>query len=128
LNLELTTGDKSVADNTALFEQWQNRLPVRAAAPAAPLALTDTPPHTQILTTRKITDPKAIIPGAVDGLILTVGAPQATDTGTTIPISAQVLKGQTVTANSVPILLTWADPDGSARLGEEITVPIASGH
>jgi DsbC/DsbD-like thiol-disulfide interchange protein len=128
LNLQLMTADKSTPDNTQLFEQWQNRLSIHAPAPAAPLVLSDPSPHTQVLTTRKITDPKAIIPGAVDGLILSVGTPQPTDTGTTIPVSAQVLKGQTVTANSVPILLTWADPDGTARLGEEITVPIVSGH
>jgi len=128
LTLQLITGDKTLPDNTQLFEQWQNRLPTRTSAPAAPLVLSDSPPHTQILTTRKITDPKAIIPGTVDGLIVSVGAPQSTATGTTIPVSAQVLKGQTITASSVPVLLTWADPDGKVRLGEEITVPIVGGH
>jgi DsbC/DsbD-like thiol-disulfide interchange protein len=128
LNLQLIAGEKSTPDNTQVFEQWQNRLPSLAPGSAAPLVLSDSPPHTQIMSTRKITDPKAIIPGAVDGLILTVGQPQATELGTTIPLSAQVLKGQTVTAKSVPILLTWADPDGTARLGEQINVPIVSGH
>jgi DsbC/DsbD-like thiol-disulfide interchange protein len=128
LNLQLMTGAQSQPANTQLFELWQTRLPAAAPTPAAPLVLSDSPPHTQIMSTRKITDPKAIIPGAVDGLILTVGAPQSTARGTMIPLSAQVLKGQTITAKSVPVLLTWADPDGSARLGEEITVPIVSGH
>jgi DsbC/DsbD-like thiol-disulfide interchange protein len=127
LNLQLMTGEKSVPDNKDVFEQWQDRLPIIAAAQAPPLVLSDSSPRTQIVTTRKIADAKAIIPGAADGLILTVGAPQATALGTTIPVTAQVLKGQTVTAKSVPILLTWADSDGGARLGEQITVPIVSG-
>ena len=37
LTLQLMTGDKSIPDNTQLFEQWQNRLPTRTSAPAAPL-------------------------------------------------------------------------------------------
>jgi DsbC/DsbD-like thiol-disulfide interchange protein len=128
VSLQLPTAKKAVADNAALFEQWQCRLPAHAQATAAPLVLSDPTPHTHILTARKVTDPKSIIPGTVDGLILTVGAPQSTAAGTTIPISAQILKGQSVTANSVPILLTWADTDTKARLGEEIRVPIVSGH
>ena len=127
LNIELTAGDKSVPANTPLFEQWQTRLPIPAPTPATPLVLSDPSPHTQVMTTRRITDPKAIIPGAVDGLLLTVGTPRLTATGTTIPLNAQILKGQTVTAKSVPILVTWADPDGNHRLGEELTVPIVSG-
>jgi len=128
LNLQLGVAEKSVPDNTQLFETWQTRLPTPAPAPAAPLVLSDASPETKIRTTRKITDPKSIVPGAADGLILTVGTPRLTNLGTTIPISARVLKGQTVSAKSIPILLTWADPDGKDRLGEEITVPVASGH
>jgi hypothetical protein len=127
LNLQLMAGEKSQSENAQLFQQWQNRLPLLAPAPAPPLVLSDPSPHTQILTTRRITDPKTIIPGSVDGLILTVGSPQATPTGTTIPLSARVLKGQTVTASSVPILLTWADPDGKARVGEQVNVPLVNG-
>jgi DsbC/DsbD-like thiol-disulfide interchange protein len=127
LNLQLPIGEKSVPDNNDVFAEWQNRWPTRGPTPAPSLNLSDAAPSTEIVTPRKITDPKAIIPGAVDGLILTIGAPQPTDSGTTIPVSAQVLKGQTVTAKSVPILLTWSAPDGSARLGEEITIPIVSG-
>jgi DsbC/DsbD-like thiol-disulfide interchange protein len=128
LNLQLGVGEKSAPDNTELFETWQTRLPTSAAAPVAPLVLSDPSPETKIRTTRKITDPKSIIPGAVDGLILTVGTPRLTNLGTTIPICARVLKGETVSAKSIPILLTWADPDGKDRLGEEITVPIVGGH
>jgi hypothetical protein len=127
LSLDLMAGGKSVPANTRLFEQWQSRLPTIAPAPAPPLVLSDPTPHTRVRSLRQITDPKAIIPGAVDGLILMVGEPKLSKFGTIIPISAQVLKGQTVAAKSVPILLTWADPEGKARLGEQINVPIESG-
>ncbi len=128
LNLQLGVAEKSVPDNTKLFEGWEARLPVLAPAPAAPLVLSDPSPETKIRTPRKITDTNSIIPGAADGLIITIGTPQSTNLGTTIPITARVLKGQTVSAKSIPILLTWADPDGTDRLGEEITVPIIVGH
>jgi hypothetical protein len=131
LNLQLMQGDKSVPDNTDLFQQWQNRLPIIVPTSPPPLVLSDSTPQTQVVTTRIINDPKAIIPGAVDGLILTVGTPVVTPQGTTIPISAQILKGQTVSAKSLPILATWAAPDGKARpdnrWGVQINVPIVSG-
>ena len=128
VNLQLIPGQTSVPDHMQFFEQWQNRLPTIAAATPAPLVLSDPSPQTKIITPRQITDVKSIIPGAADGLILTIGTPQATPTGTTIPLTVRVLKGQTVTATSFPILLTWPDPNGMNRLGEQINVPIQSAH
>ncbi len=128
VNLQLMQGDAAVPDNTPLFEQWQHRLPTITSASPSPLVLSNPAPQTLIRSDQQGTDPKSIIPGAVDGLIVTTGAPLPSASGSNIPVFAKVLKGESVTATSVPILITWPDPAGTGRLGEQINVPIVSGH
>jgi DsbC/DsbD-like thiol-disulfide interchange protein len=126
LQLHLPIAESSKPDNVELFERWHRRLPVPAASAPAPLVLSDPSPHTTIHTSRSAIHPADIIPGAVDGLIVKTSAPTADASGTQIEVTAQLLKGQEVSAKSVPILITWSDPAGGGRVGEEIDVPIVA--
>ena len=128
LQTKLAIADHTTPANAEIFDHWRSHQPTTSNASVTPMHLTDDHPHAEIFVNRSITDARSIIPGAVDGLIVTVGGlkPETRNgvSGTVIPIAGQVLKGQTITDKQFIVLLTGPDASQNGRVGEAVSIPL----
>ncbi len=127
LKIELPVSDSSSPANAELFKTWQPHFPTHDPETKVTGSLDASAKESSATITPHDGNEIECIVGAVDGLTITSQtSDQATVGGNLILIKAKKLKGQTVTATSVEVLLTCKNPNGDGRVAVTVDVPIVN--